>query len=115
MAKVIGALLSLDAKGNLKKCLNFSHGGGHNIVRKAKASIAPRDPRTDIQKFNRAYFSDTIAIWHVSDSENKQIYIQFAKPMSMTAFNLYIKTYRAKLPSDVGLFSFGFSNVGIVV
>jgi hypothetical protein len=112
MAKVKGPLLSLDAKGNIKGGLNFSHGRDSQIVRKAKASIAPVDRKTDIQLFNRDYWADIIAIWHELDTETKIELLDKASSMDMTAFNLYIKEYIAQRPSEIGNTRMGANALG---
>lgn len=115
MAKVMGPLLSLDAKGTLKGGLNFVHGRDSQYVRRARTKIAPHDPKTNIQLFNRDYFSDIISIWHELDTETKIDFLDKASSMDMTSFNLYIKEYRAQRPSDVGNSRMGFSELGGII
>lgn len=114
MAKVTGPLLSLDAKGNLKNVLNFSHGRDSHVVRMAKKSIAPPDPKTNIQLFNRSYWGNIVAIWHELSELDRESFILLSKSKPLTAFNLYIKTYQKEHPTDFGNTRFGISSFGTI-
>lgn len=112
MAKVTAPLLSLDASGSYGHALVFAKHTGRQTVRKRRVAIAPPDPKTPIQLFNREYFSIMVADWQALDSESKQDLDRLGNIVSYSGFNYFIKLYRSRRPTDCGNIRCGFSELG---
>jgi hypothetical protein len=80
----------------------------------AKKSIAPPDPKTPVQLFNRSYWKNIIDIWHELSPFDRDFYILSAKGRPLTPFNLYIKTYEKEHPTHFGNTRFGISLFGTI-
>lgn len=112
MAKVTAPLLSLDASGTYASSLNYTKYGVHNIARKKRIAIAPFDPKTEIQLFNRFYFGNIVRIWQQFSPELKQSLDILGNVVAYSGFNLYIKAYRERRPTESGNTMLGFSELG---
>lgn len=112
MAKVTGGLLSIDAKGTFAGTIVFANFGALRTVRKKRVSIAPFDPKTPTQLFNRDFFSSVVAIWKNLSMEEKSTLDSVLDIMPMSGFNYYMKEYRKRPPTDIGNTRLGFSQLG---
>jgi len=112
MAKVTAPLLSINASGAVAGTLVFSRQAGRDTVRKKRVSIAPPDPKTPIQLFNRDYFKTVVAIWQNSETETKRILDKLGETMAYSGFNWYVRAYRERRPTDCGNTRCGFSELG---
>lgn len=104
--------MSLDAKGNFGKILNFSHGRKGNIVRKAKPKRAPFDPKTQTQLDNRSAWRDTMTAWKALTPTEKTLWNALARGRHMSGMNYYIKENLGGAVSLVGLLILGLSVLG---
>ena len=112
MAKVTAPLLSLDASGAYGRALVFARHTGRQTVRKRRVAIAPPDPKTPIQLFNRDYFKSMVGIWHELDTATKQTLDKLGQSVSYSGFNYFMKHYRERRPTDCGATACGFSELG---
>lgn len=112
MAKVTAPLLSLEATGTYAGVLVFAKHTGRQTVRKKRISLAPYDPKTSIQLFNRDYFATIVAIWKMLDSDTKKSLDILGKSVSYSGFNWYIKEYQSRHPTECGNTRCGFSEFG---
>lgn len=112
MAKVQGPLLSLDARGNFAGTLTYSGIGKMNVAKRKKVSVAPNDPKTPIQIFNREFFGDTVAIWQSLDLLQKQTLDKLGESMAYSGYNHFMKLYRKRCPTECGNTRCGLSELG---
>lgn len=114
MSKVIGPLLSLDAKGTVGKTITYKRNRSGLHVRRYKKPVMPPDRKTPRQLFSRAYFQNITTIWHASDSVLRSRLNNEASRISMSGYNLFISNYTMEKPSDVGNFCLGYSRLGVL-
>lgn len=112
MAKVVGPLLSLGASGTLANSLNYCTTKNAAFVRRARAAVAPIDPRTSEQQANRDFFGRSVATWQGLTGEFKAIFQSFVTGEKMSGFNFYIVSCRKEKPSALGMTICGFSELG---
>jgi hypothetical protein len=112
MAKVTAPLLSLEASGAYGSTLVFAKHTGRNTVRKKRVSIAPPDPKTPVQLFNREYFAIIVSDWQQLDSDSKRRLDILGAIVSYSGFNWYVKEYRERRPTECGNVRCGFSELG---
>lgn len=112
MAKVTAPLLSLDATGTYASALVFSRHSGRQTVRRKRVAIAPPDPKTPIQLFNRDFFATVVAIWKALDSTTKQTLDNIGNSVAYSGFNWFVKEYRLRRPTECGNVRCGFSELG---
>lgn len=112
MARVTGALLSIEAQGTFGGALVFARYPRSGIVKRKRVARAPYDPKTPTQIFNRFYFSNVVAIWKSLDAIEKQTLDTLGNIVSYSGFNLYVKRYRERRPTECGNAHCGFSDLG---
>ena len=112
MAKIIAPLLSLEAKGTYAGVLTFSRHKGVSTARKKRISIAPPDPKTPIQLFNRDYFKSIVATWKALTTSDKETLDNLTIGVAYSGFNLYVKSYHSTLPTECGNTRCGVSELG---
>lgn len=112
MAKVTAPLLSLDASGSYGSILNYTRYVGQNVVRKKRIAVAPFDPKTAVQLFNRFYFANIVKIWQNDTPEAKSLLDILGNRVACSGFNLFIQQYRKRRPTDCGNCVCGFSELG---
>jgi hypothetical protein len=112
MAKVTGALLSLQAYGDFASSLVFARYPHGNIARRTRVARAPYDPKTPLQLFNRDFFKVVVAIWHELTTPEKETLDTLGNNVSYSGFNYYVKKYRERRPTDCGNARCGFSELG---
>lgn len=112
MAKVTAPLLSLQASGAYGSALVFSRVAGKQTVRKKRVAIAPPDPKTPTQLFNRDFFKVVVSIWQSLDTETKSTLDILGNSVSYSGFNWFVKEYRLRRPTECGNVRCGFSELG---
>ena len=112
MPFVSSPLFSLDAIGNFHKVLNFSHDRKKSVVRMARAKRAPRDPRTPVLLFLRAYFGTLTRLFQATSPEYKNTLEQYVYKKPLSAFNFFVQGYEEQRPTEAGVARCGFSVLG---
>ena len=92
MAKVIGPIFSLDARGSLGKALTYSIRKGVNYVRQF---TTPKDPKQDAQLQNRGAFQDGVSKWRwgIIPSYQKGLWDSYATGTTESGFNRFMRFY----------------------
>lgn len=112
MARVTGALMSIEARGVFGGALSFARYPRSGVARRQRVARAPYDPKTPTQLFNRDFFGTTVLIWKNLDSGVKTILDTLGNSVSYSGFNWYVKEYRERRPTDCGNARLGFSELG---
>lgn len=112
MAKVTAPLLSLAASGAYGSALVFGRQARTTTVCRKRVAIAPPDPKTPTQLFNRDYFGTMVAIWKALDPSEKSALDNIGANVAYSGFNHYIKSYRERRPTECGNVRCGFSELG---
>lgn len=112
MARVTGALLSIEARGTYAGALSFARYPKGGVARRLRVARAPYDPKTPTQLFNRDFFKTVVAIWHELTSGEKTILDTLGNSVSYSGFNWYVKEYRERRPTECGNTRCGFSQLG---
>jgi hypothetical protein len=112
MAKVTAPLLSIDATGTYGGALVFAKHTGRQTVRRKRVAIAPPDPKTPTQLFNRDYFKNIVAIWKALGSTEKSNLDILGNSVAYSGFNWFVKEYRLRRPTECGNVRCGFSELG---
>lgn len=92
MVKITAPLMSQKASGSIGECLTFSARKSGAQVRYQKKQ---KDRQSAGQLIQRAWYSQAVAGWLLLDADEKKIYNERAKTLTMTGFNLYIKEFSA--------------------
>lgn len=103
MAKVKGGLFSLRAGGTVGKVLTFAEYRGLLRVKMYKKPKMPPDPHTELQELFRDRWRTAVLLWQTYTLEQKNIYNEKAKFLSLSGFNFFMKGYIGShiiLPSD---------------
>ncbi|MBA7569658.1 hypothetical protein ES695_01875 [Candidatus Atribacteria bacterium 1244-E10-H5-B2] len=92
MAKVKGPLFSLDARGQIAKTLVYMGWKGKKDVREY---VIPANPKTELQKKQRAYFKTAVGEWHTSgftaDDVKAWNLLALALKEALSGFNIYLR------------------------
>lgn len=112
MARVTGALMSLEAYGTFAGALSFARYPQSGVARRQRVARAPYDPKTPTQLFNRDFFGTTVAIWKNLDGAVREELDILGKTVSYSGFNWYVKEYRERRPTECGNARLGFSELG---
>jgi hypothetical protein len=88
MAKVIGPLLSVDARGKLANAMVFMGWKGLKTVRQF---VVPANPNTDPQKAVRATFTTAVGKHHLLLGPDKVAWDARASGQQLSGFNLFMK------------------------
>ena len=112
MARVTGALLSIEAYGAYASALSFARYPKGGVARRLRVARAPYDPKTPVQLFNRDFFKSVVAIWQNLSSEAKQELDTLGNSVAYSGFNYYVKKYRERRPTECGNVRCGFSELG---
>jgi len=90
MAKIKGALLSLEAKGAFAKALIFTNGKQGQNVRKFHQ---PTGLPSEAQTTQREFFKEAKDAWNNLTAPEKLSWNQFAEVHNLTGYNLFISEY----------------------
>lgn len=115
MVKLIAPLLSLNAKGKLGGVINYANINGKTYARRLRKPIAPYDPKTEIQLFNRVYFRNVVIIWQNLDEQERDYLNIYSEFFHMSGFNLFTKGYIEQHPTEAGMAYLGLSQLGDLV
>jgi len=88
MAKVIGPLMSMDARGKIADTLVFIGWKGIKDVRTWKK---PANPRTEKQVSQRQKFTSAVLKHHELSAADKSAWDRSATKLTMSGFNLFVK------------------------
>ena len=90
MARLIGPLLSGDARGKFGSCLIFQvwHGRAY-----AKRYFRPRNPKSQEQNILRARIRKAVARWQSATQETKDLWNAYAKRLNGTGYNAYLSKF----------------------
>jgi len=101
MARVVGALFSLDARGSLGGSIVYSKVRATNYVRTHHTPYNPNDPK---QVNTREAFRLLIAYWQDLSPSEKDIWKTFAKTINKSGYNTFVgrgqKEYAIQLGTD---------------
>ena len=92
MARVIGPIFSLDARGSLGKAVTYSIRKGVNYVRQF---TTPKDPQKTAQLQNRGAFQDGVSKWRwgmILDYQ-KTKWDSYATGTTESGFNRFMRYY----------------------
>lgn len=105
MAKPVGPLLSVEARGQFGKVLNFSKRKSGQMVRQYHS---PHKPRTADQLIQREKIALLTAQWQAMSTSAKAVYNTQAKNsgLPITGFNLFIRAGCADFKTIHGLLCF---------
>jgi hypothetical protein len=112
MARVTGALLSIEAFGTFAGSLLFARYPKGSVARRQRVARAPYDPKTPTQIFNRDFFGTVVGIWKMLDSGVREELDVLGNSVSYSGFNWYVKKYRERRPTECGNTRCGFSELG---
>ena len=112
MAKVTGALMSLEAYGAFAGSLVFARDPRGGVAKRKRIARAPYDPKTPTQLFNRDFFKVVVSFWHELSTPDKNTLDILGNNVSYSGFNYYIMKYRERRPTDCGNTRLGFSELG---
>lgn len=87
MARVTGALFSMDASGQIGKALVYSKWKGRGYVREY---VIPENPQTAKQVNVRTAFDLLVAEYQGEGNPLKLEFETYAKPFAMSGFNKYV-------------------------
>ncbi|MCJ7828226.1 MAG: hypothetical protein MUP81_00600 [Dehalococcoidia bacterium] len=90
MARVIGPLLSITARGLVGSRLTFSKKKTGQQVRFQKSNV---DLNSFDQQRNRDVYKDAVAEWNLLSTAEKEVWKAQAVGLELTGFNLFIKDY----------------------
>lgn len=88
MAKVVGPLMSMDARGKLANALVFIGWRGIKDVRTWKK---PANPRTEAQQLQRGRFTEAVMKHHTLSGADKMAWDKSAAGQPLSGFNLFVK------------------------
>jgi hypothetical protein len=88
MAKVIGPLMSIDARGKLANAMVFM---GWKGVKTVRSFVVPANPNTDAQKAVRATFTTAVEKHHLLLGPDKVAWDSRASGQALSGFNLFMK------------------------
>ncbi|GAI42508.1 unnamed protein product, partial [marine sediment metagenome] len=92
MAKVRAPLMSFDARGKLADSLVYLGWKGLKTVRQY---VIPANPKTELQKKQRAYFKTAVGEWHTSgftaDDVKAWNLLALALKEALSGFNIYLR------------------------
>ena len=99
MARATLPLLSASAQGSVGRCLTYSRRSGGNRVRYQRKQ---KDANTDNQIPRRLMVQQGVVNWQGFTDEQKDVYNNRAKGLSMSGYNLYMSDYlRATTPPEM--------------
>ena len=92
MARVIGPIFSLDARGTLGKAVVYSIRKGVNYTRQF---IIGKNPKSDAQLQNRAAFTDGVSKWRwgIIPNYQKTLWDSYATGTTEAGFNRFMRFY----------------------
>jgi len=105
--KVLGALMSMEAKGKIGERLVFSKRASGQQARFQKAQ---KDVLTDARILQRSIYKDAVTAWNFLTLVEKASYIDIAKQYHYTGYNLFISEYI--LSSLYGVCFYGVDSFG---
>lgn len=90
MAKVTAPLMSMDASGAFGDTIVYAKWKGINYARQY---VVPANPRTQAQVTTRTYFNQAVEAWHAEDDATRARWVDAARGLPLTGFNLYVGKY----------------------
>jgi len=102
MARVTGALFSMDASGQIGKALVYAKWKGRQYCREY---VVPENPHKTKQENVRLAFHFMVEEWQGEGSPMKATWDTYAKPFAMSGFNKYMgrgmAEYKIQLTTSV--------------
>ena len=104
MAKVIGALLSLEARGQFHNTLVFQH--KRQGICKFKFPV--KYLKTPLQIKMRYIYGQCVGTWRCMSAEQKEYYKSIKYKNSMTGFNMFYKLFmKVRIHATYGVTIYG--------
>lgn len=90
MVRLIGPLLSGEARGKFGNCLIFQvwHGRAY-----AKRYFRPRNPKSQEQNIIRARIRKGVKRWQEAKVKTKKLWDRYAKQFNTTGYNAYLSGF----------------------
>ena len=96
MAKVTGPLMSMSATGQLGRQIIFAGLG------KGSRAYQLKPPKGTGNPARKSLYADGCAAWQALTNEQKQVFVEAARPLKLTGFNLYMRDYLSAGPAPSG-------------
>lgn len=110
MAKPTGPLLSMQARGMLGERLTFSVRDSGQQVRFQRSQ---KDKITAPRSGARSAYTSKYIAWNLLDDSAKQVFIDRAKNLHMTGYNLFMREFVVAVSWDLGVMFLGDNFLGV--